>query len=43
MVSKGIDESRLSTNGLGEDYPIADNNTAAGRKQNRRVEFIIMK
>ena len=43
LVSKGIDAARLSTNGLGEAYPVADNNTAAGRAMNRRVEFIIMK
>jgi outer membrane protein OmpA-like peptidoglycan-associated protein len=40
-VSKGIDISRVSTSGLGEEYPVADNNTAAGRAQNRRVEFIV--
>ena len=41
LVSKGINMSRLSTSGLGEEYPVADNNTAAGRALNRRVEFIV--
>ncbi|WP_332736705.1 OmpA family protein [Flavihumibacter sp.] len=39
LVKKGITEDRLSTIGLGQDQPIADNETAAGRTKNRRVEF----
>ncbi len=39
MVSKGIDESRLVSEGFGETVPVADNKTAAGRQQNRRVEM----
>ncbi|MFC7524368.1 OmpA family protein [Parapedobacter sp. GCM10030251] len=35
-----IDGSRLETGGKGEAEPVADNQTAAGRAQNRRVEFI---
>jgi outer membrane protein OmpA-like peptidoglycan-associated protein len=41
LVSKGISEDRISSEGFGETMPIADNNTAAGRTQNRRVEIKI--
>jgi len=36
----GIDESILTAEGRGETQPIADNKTAEGKAQNRRVEFI---
>lgn len=39
LVSKGIDAPRLTAAGHGQDEPIADNKTAAGRKKNRRVEM----
>lgn len=35
-----IEESKLSTEGRGETQPIADNKSAEGKAQNRRVEFI---
>lgn len=35
-----IDQSRLTTEGKGESEPVADNTTADGKSQNRRVEFI---
>lgn len=43
VISKGIDESRITSRGLGETVPIASNKTLEGRQQNRRVEFTIIK
>ena len=39
LVSKGIDESRITSAGFGPDRPIASNKTAAGKAKNRRVEM----
>jgi outer membrane protein OmpA-like peptidoglycan-associated protein len=39
LVSKGIEESRISAVGYGESKPVADNSTAKGRASNRRVDF----
>lgn len=41
LVSEGIDPSRLSVRGMGEQAPVATNDTAAGRQENRRVEIVI--
>lgn len=41
LTQQGIATQRLSTSGMGEDQPIASNDSAAGRLQNRRVEIII--
>jgi outer membrane protein OmpA-like peptidoglycan-associated protein len=42
LVSKGVDKARLQTEGFGPDRPVDDNNTDAGRANNRRVEFHIL-
>lgn len=41
LTDHGIDRARLSSTGFGLEVPIADNDTADGRRQNRRVEFHI--
>jgi outer membrane protein OmpA-like peptidoglycan-associated protein len=40
IVKVGIDKTRLSAAGFGEEKPIADNSTAEGKAKNRRVELI---
>lgn len=42
LITSGVAGSRLSTQGKGETEPIADNRTADGRSQNRRVEIVIV-
>ncbi len=41
LVERGVDEQRIRTRGYGPDYPVATNETQAGRQLNRRVEVII--
>lgn len=41
LTRMGIDTSRVAFKGFGEERPIAKNETAGGRKLNRRVEFIL--
>ncbi|QYF94073.1 OmpA family protein [Massilia sp. PAMC28688] len=42
LQAKGIEASRIYTEGKGEKQPVADNKTAAGRAQNRRVEIEVV-
>lgn len=39
---QGVDGNRIVTDGLGSKNPIASNDTAAGREQNRRVEITLI-
>jgi outer membrane protein OmpA-like peptidoglycan-associated protein len=41
LVSQGIPAENVSAVGYGMADPVADNSTAAGRKQNRRVELVV--
>ncbi|WP_039390019.1 OmpA family protein [Novosphingobium sp. MBES04] len=41
LIGRGVASARLQTQGMGEDYPVADNTTAEGRALNRRVEIKI--
>jgi len=43
LVTKGIPANRLTSEGYGESRPIASNNTASGRQDNRRVEISLDK
>ena len=41
LVSLDVPAELLTSTGFGESQPVADNTTAAGRGQNRRIEFIV--
>jgi outer membrane protein OmpA-like peptidoglycan-associated protein len=41
LMRHGVDRSRVTTEGMGESVPVASNDTAGGRQQNRRVEIIV--
>lgn len=42
LLQSGVNANRMTSQGLGSSQPITDNNTAAGKAQNRRVEVFIL-
>lgn len=42
LLAQGVGPTRVEAKGLGPNHPIADNNTAAGRAENRRIEFVLI-
>lgn len=42
LVALGVDQGRITAAGMGEDFPIASNETEEGRNQNRRVDVILL-
>lgn len=43
LIQQGVSPLRVTTRGYGEAFPVASNNTAAGRQQNRRVDVVILR
>lgn len=41
LLARGVSVNRIVAVGMGEAYPVASNETAAGMQQNRRVEIVI--
>lgn len=39
LIENGVEESRLTSEGYGERFPITDNSSIEGRRQNRRLLF----
>ncbi len=42
LQNKGIENTRISSDGKGSTNPLISNDSEEGRKQNRRIEFVIM-
>jgi outer membrane protein OmpA-like peptidoglycan-associated protein len=41
LVDRGVDGARIETAGMGQELPVASNDTAEGRAQNRRSEIVV--
>jgi outer membrane protein OmpA-like peptidoglycan-associated protein len=42
LTARGISPQRIRTKGYGPKFPVVDNDSAAGRQQNRRVEVLVL-
>jgi len=42
LVALGVDPARVTTAGMGENFPIASNESEEGRNRNRRVDVILL-
>ena len=43
LLRGGIDASRMTTEGYGQEKPVASNDTDAGKAKNRRLELVVVK
>ena len=41
LVNQGVSGDRITTRGLGQDHPIASNDTEEGKLKNRRTELTV--
>ncbi len=41
LIQQGVPDANITATGLGKADPVASNDTAAGRQQNRRVELVV--
>jgi outer membrane protein OmpA-like peptidoglycan-associated protein len=41
LIGAGVDATRITALGYGEDHPVSDNDSAAGRSRNRRVDLLL--
>jgi len=41
LITQGLSPDTITSKGMGQANPVADNSTVSGRKQNRRVEIIV--
>src|SRR5262249_4509140 len=42
LVKMGVDPSRLTAEGYGDEHPVADNSTEQGRAMNRRISMLVI-